>query len=633
MPKEYTNCVASYVKDGVATDVAKARCAAAYYKKHKMTVKQAHAKGIEEDPMTTTEEVVLKEIDTYARKRELVAAALRARYGYPDDVGLPYSGPYIVDIADTQVVVVWKSRLFEILYEIDSRQEVALGEMRELQRAYITAEEIAHVRQTMAEGWLPAGITLESLEDDDFAWVSFKYAAATAEERAKLVGNDHRKLPYKIAGSLNRAGWVAAWVAASWNTYLQPVFEGGPSRKAVLAKLRVEKPKDIKVASTGELTGLHESSNGWRTSIAATLFNTDELIIEETEDAKGPFTVTGTALIDGAISRNGRYYSAEFNDVAMKATNKFMKEGGIVTVYSRHARALPKSSDQFGLPDGLPVGKVSVPLWREGKRIKYKAIVVETAEGRDVQELIRKNVMPGTSIRSVARYKSRMGKVDGRVLEVMEWAVIEGIDLTDNPGIAGAGIESFLEEASQVVSITAEEGTDMSELDSLTLDQLREQRPDLLEAVVGPLTTRIADLEAAKPKDPIEETPAPGTETPAAETPVADLKMEEVQGQLVVAGNRIKELEFELQLQQAAQQDVGKVIVEELRKEVASADEIAAKLPEIRTRAIQAFLESALPKGATEGTTVGGKTGGTLEETPASTRLSPAQQEIVGYAS
>lgn len=40
MPKEYTQCVRKYVEDGLSERTAKARCAAMFYKRHKMTVNE-----------------------------------------------------------------------------------------------------------------------------------------------------------------------------------------------------------------------------------------------------------------------------------------------------------------------------------------------------------------------------------------------------------------------------------------------------------------------------------------------------------------------------------------------------------------------------------------------------------------
>jgi hypothetical protein len=45
MPEEYVECVKYYVGKGVSERTAKARCAAAFYKKHGKTVNEAHAEG------------------------------------------------------------------------------------------------------------------------------------------------------------------------------------------------------------------------------------------------------------------------------------------------------------------------------------------------------------------------------------------------------------------------------------------------------------------------------------------------------------------------------------------------------------------------------------------------------------
>lgn len=44
MPEDYLNCVENYIKHGVSPRAAKARCAAWFYKKHGITVKEAHEK-------------------------------------------------------------------------------------------------------------------------------------------------------------------------------------------------------------------------------------------------------------------------------------------------------------------------------------------------------------------------------------------------------------------------------------------------------------------------------------------------------------------------------------------------------------------------------------------------------------
>lgn len=50
MPAEYTHCVESYTKKGVSLKTAKGRCAAMYFKRHGVTVNEAHKKGLASYP-------------------------------------------------------------------------------------------------------------------------------------------------------------------------------------------------------------------------------------------------------------------------------------------------------------------------------------------------------------------------------------------------------------------------------------------------------------------------------------------------------------------------------------------------------------------------------------------------------
>lgn len=58
MPKEYTDCVSNYMKKGVSEKAAKARCAAAFYKKHGITVNEWVQKNGETDSFEYDEEMV-----------------------------------------------------------------------------------------------------------------------------------------------------------------------------------------------------------------------------------------------------------------------------------------------------------------------------------------------------------------------------------------------------------------------------------------------------------------------------------------------------------------------------------------------------------------------------------------------
>src|SRR5205085_8215577 len=85
-------------------------------------------------------------------------------------------------------------------------------------------------------GWLPEGTTQGGLDDGDFAWI--------ADDKS-LPDSERRKLPYKIHGKVNEAGWKAAWSRANQEG---TDFSGGPSRAAVLKKLKADKPADVELS-------------------------------------------------------------------------------------------------------------------------------------------------------------------------------------------------------------------------------------------------------------------------------------------------------------------------------------------------------------------------------------------------
>ena len=87
-------------------------------------------------------------------------------------------------------------------------------------------------------GWLPEGTSQTDLDDGDFAWLATD---------ATLPDSERRKLPYKLHGKVNEAGWRAAWSRANQDG---TDFSGGPSRADVRTKLLADKPADIEVADS-----------------------------------------------------------------------------------------------------------------------------------------------------------------------------------------------------------------------------------------------------------------------------------------------------------------------------------------------------------------------------------------------
>jgi len=201
-----------------------------------------------------------------------------------------------------------------------------------------------------------------------------------------------------------------------------------------------------------------------------------EILEEASDSPKKGMRIRGVALVDNAISENGRFYSKEFNDKVAASTEKWMEEGNVTTIFSRHGKAV--GNPMLGqLPTGLPIGKVD-KVYRDGNKIKYEGTIAPTTEGRDVMVLIESDVMRPTSIRCKPPVKSHMAKIGDRHVEVMEDAIINGIDFAERAGVSGAGIESVLEEAPQFEKL--EEKMDWSKI---TLEELQANRNDLIEEI------------------------------------------------------------------------------------------------------------------------------------------------------
>ena len=306
-------------------------------------------------------------------------------------------------------------------------------------------------------------------------------------------------------------------------------------------------------------------------------------ILEETAD--GGLKIEGVALVDEAISANRRYYSEDFNNAAMIATNLYRKHGGKVTVYSRHGRAVGEQGNARH-PVGLPVGVVTENLFRQDSEVKYRAFIAPTSEGRDVITLVRSKVLEGTSIRS-NRFKSRSRRMtDGTVVEEMLEAVITGIDLCDAPGIPGAGITAILEEKPTWVAEEdededkkpkTEEDQEHMDWEKVTLAELKEHCAALLEEYAADIKQKVTVLEGTV-ASLTEARVALVTERDTALAGTAPLQTE------------VGQLRLSLAIQRAAQIGVGRDIVEALEKRVKTAEEIAGVIEEVRSTALAAVL-------------------------------------------
>jgi hypothetical protein len=308
-------------------------------------------------------------------------------------------------------------------------------------------------------------------------------------------------------------------------------------------------------------------------------------IVLEEPGEDGSLRFRGTALVDNVMSSNKRYYSAEFNDRALGMTEAFLAQGGTVTMFSRHGEAV---GTLFGPPTGLPIGKVP-RLWREGNKILYEAEVYPTSKGSDAIMLLQKGAMRDTSVRSLW-FRSRLVKDDdGNIYEEMVDAIIQGIDLAEEAGIAGAGIDTFLEEAPSLVELSelTEEVQSMKELlKELTLEELTEQRPDLVQEI------------AASIKESLEE----AVLDPDEALPVLQEENQTLKGEKEDLEGQVADLTLKLAVQEAAQIGAGKAIAKALGEEVEAVDQIEEKLSGIKKQVLDEYLASA---SSEETTTVG----------------------------
>lgn len=199
-------------------------------------------------------------------------------------------------------------------------------------------------------------------------------------------------------------------------------------------------------------------------------------VLKENGGTNRPFRFRGTALVQGGLSRNGRYYPPEV--VARVAAQTPETP---LTVYARHRDALEGA--------GLPVGRVD-RLYLDGRQLKYEATLAPTRLGRDLQALIEGGFVVAASIRAFP-YTSRRARWGDREVEWVESLTLRGIDFTDDPGVPEAAgftiLETApvpLEEGSPATPGSLEKRKDWNmNLNDLTLESLRAQRPDLVEAI------------------------------------------------------------------------------------------------------------------------------------------------------
>ena len=297
--------------------------------------------------------------------------------------------------------------------------------------------------------------------------------------------------------------------------------------------------------------------------------------------------VEGIALQDGIISANQRYYSQEFNDRLISNTNKYVGEGGIATMFSSHGKAAGTGGFFSPLVEELPVGKISELFRAKGSAeiVRYRATIMPTAEGRDIQVLLRHGGIGSTSIRADGRtVSSRKGNINGQDVEVMEDATLSGIDFTAHPGVAGAGIVQIFESAPHISYTAVNETEEDDMLEDATLDQLREKYPELVEELEGELKEAHAAEVGKLTEKLVSMTQALEASANPEESVQLSQDLEESQA-------RTAELELSVAIAEAAHVGMSKAVAEKIR---AGNPKTADEVQELAHDAIKEALDEAL---------------------------------------
>jgi len=300
--------------------------------------------------------------------------------------------------------------------------------------------------------------------------------------------------------------------------------------------------------------------------------NDVEVLAEESSG--GVLRFKGTVLVDNAISAVGRYYPPRFNDAAMEATNMYMRNGGIVTMYSRHGKAVGTPSNS-GLPLGLPVGKVEKPLWREGNRIRYQGMIFPTSEGNDVRVIIEHGGMRGTSLRST-KYTFHTARIGDRTVDEMDTAVIQGIDLAEEAGIEGAGIDEVLEGDAISVPVMVEE--DVMDWTKVTIEDVVANMGVALKAYVQTQVEEAVKAPNARVKE---------VEDQMATAALALEEAKKVSNPNPALEEKIQGLELQVAIAKSAHIGISGVIATALEAKVKKVEDIAGVLPSIRAAALE----------------------------------------------
>lgn len=214
-------------------------------------------------------------------------------------------------------------------------------------------------------------------------------------------------------------------------------------------------------------------------------------VVLEAQRQGRPRTIEAKLFQAGVINENDRRYPEPVVIAAVNEAVNHLRES------LSQGRAILLGEDEHPSSKGQPpmlreVAVVWTDLWYDesDKWVKGKGRIIETSLGRDLVVLMEAGVLPSVSLRGYGEMS--LIKEQGRDIYEVEWLRLTGFDLVMNPGFAGAEVTLFENKQDQDQSEQEEkemankndDGQVVASAESLTLETLKEQNPDLYEAVL-----------------------------------------------------------------------------------------------------------------------------------------------------
>jgi hypothetical protein len=184
---------------------------------------------------------------------------------------------------------------------------------------------------------------------------------------------------------------------------------------------------------------------------------------------------------------NDRIYPFPVLERETKKINERIQKGETVFMQADHP-----SDGQSRIVDTVAILE-NAALDPKTKEVIGNMTIVNTAKGRDLAEIIRANGKPGISARGFGSViRGEVGGVKGDIIQD-DYRLVT-YDFVVGQSVRGAVVTSFQEQAGNA----RDEGEQDMDIKTLTLDELRAQRPDLLQTIEADAKTKAEATVEAK---------------------------------------------------------------------------------------------------------------------------------------